>query len=72
MKPKKPKPTNFVDVIIKHWRKTIGSALVITSVFMVIFKVITTETMAAIIAALIAAGYIPTKRQNNENDDSDE
>jgi hypothetical protein len=42
--------------------------MVIVSVFLLIFKVISTETLAAIIAALIAAGYIPKSKEKNETD----
>jgi hypothetical protein len=33
--------------------------MILVSIFLLIFKVISTETLAAIVAALIAAGYIP-------------
>jgi hypothetical protein len=59
------RPKRIFDVFIKHWRKTIGSVVVLICVVLLIFKIISTETLAAIIAALIAAGYIP-KSNNNE------
>jgi hypothetical protein len=55
-----------LDIIIKHWRGTIGSLMVIVMVFLLIFKKITVETMAACIAALIAAGYLPKKKDDDE------
>jgi hypothetical protein len=55
-----------LDIIVKHWRSTIGSMVILSSVFALIFKVISTETLAAIVAAMIAAGYIP-KANNNES-----
>lgn len=55
-----------LDIIIKHWRGTVGSLLVILMVFLLIFKLITVETMAACIAALIAAGYLPKKKDDDE------
>ncbi len=58
------KPRKVLDVIIKHWRSTIGSLMILTSVFLLIFKVISTETLAAIVAALIAAGYIPKAKED--------
>ena len=58
------KPRKVLDIIIKHWRSTIGSLMILTSVFLLIFKVITTETLAAIVAALIAAGYIPKAKED--------
>ena len=58
------KPRKVLDVIVKHWRSTIGSLMILTSVFLLIFKVISTETLAAIVAALIAAGYIPKAKED--------
>lgn len=58
--PRRPtKPRRIIDIIVKHWRSTIGSLMILVSIFLLIFKVITTETLAAIVATLIAAGYIP-------------
>jgi hypothetical protein len=58
--PRRPtKPRRIIDIIVKHWRSTIGSLMILVSIFLLIFKVISTETLAAIVAALIAAGYIP-------------
>lgn len=64
---KKPvsKLRELLDIIIKHWRPTIGSLVILSSVFALIFKEISTETLAAIVAAMIAAGYIP-KASSNE------
>lgn len=59
------KTKRLFKVIAKHWRKTIGSLVVLISIVLLIFKIISTETLAAIIAALITAGYIP-KSNNNE------
>jgi hypothetical protein len=36
----------------------------LASIFLLIFKVINTETLAAIITALIAAGYIPKAKND--------
>jgi len=58
------KPRKVLDVIVKHWRSTIGSLMILASVFLLIFKVISTETLAAIVAALIAAGYIPKAKED--------
>jgi hypothetical protein len=58
--PRRPtKPRRIIDIIVKHWRSTIGSLMILVSIFLLIFKVISTETLAAIVATLIAAGYIP-------------
>jgi len=53
-----------IDIIVKHWRSTIGSLVVLTSVFLLIFKQITVETLAAIVAAMIAIGYVPKATTN--------
>jgi hypothetical protein len=58
------KSRKVLDVIIKHWRSTIGSLMILASIFLLIFKVITAETLTAIIAALIAAGYIPKAKSD--------
>jgi hypothetical protein len=63
------KSKKIFNIIIKHWRSTIGSLMILVSIYLLIFKVITTETMAAIVAALIAAGYIP-KAKSDESADS--
>ena len=61
---KPSKPRQVLDIIIKHWRPTIGSLVILSSVFALIFKQIPTETLAAIVAAMVAAGYIPTANDN--------
>jgi len=53
-----------LNIILKHWRPTIGSLVILGSVFALIFKQITTETLAAIVAAMVAAGYIPKSSDN--------
>jgi hypothetical protein len=56
----------ILNVVLKYWRSTVGSLVVLVAVFLLIFKKIETETLAAIIAALIAAGYIPKAKKNEE------
>jgi hypothetical protein len=58
------KSKRILNAVLKHWRPTIGSLLVLVSVFLLILKKIEVETLAAIIAALIAAGYIPKSKEN--------
>lgn len=53
-----------LKIILKHWRPTIGSLVILSSVFALIFKQIGTETLAAIVAAMVAAGYIPKSSDN--------
>ena len=64
MRKRVTKSRKVLDVIVKHWRSTIGSLMILVSVFLLIFKVISTETLAAIVAALIAAGYIPKAKDD--------
>ena len=63
---KKPvsKARQVLNIILKHWRPTIGSLVILSSVFALIFKQIGTETLAAIVAAMVAAGYIPKSNDN--------
>jgi hypothetical protein len=63
------KSKKIFNIIIKHWRSTIGSLMILVSIYLLIFKVITTETMAAIVAALIAAGYIPKAKSDESAND---
>jgi hypothetical protein len=64
MRKRATKPRRIIDVIVKHWRSTVGSVMILASIFLLIFKVINTETLAAIITALIAAGYIPKAKSD--------
>jgi hypothetical protein len=63
------KTKKIFNIIIKHWRSTIGSLMILVSIYLLIFKVISTETMAAIVAALIAAGYIPKVKSDEAASD---
>jgi dolichyl-phosphate-mannose--protein O-mannosyl transferase len=56
----------ILNVVFKYWRSTTGSLVVLVSVFLLIFKRINIETLTAIVAALIAAGYIPKSKKNEE------
>jgi hypothetical protein len=58
------KPRQVLDIVLKYWRPTIGSLVILGSVFALIFKQINTETLAAIVAAMVAAGYIPKSSDN--------
>jgi hypothetical protein len=64
MRKRATKPRRIIDIIVKHWRSTIGSLVILISIFLLIFKVISTETLAAIVTALIAAGYIPKAKDD--------
>jgi hypothetical protein len=65
MRRKVSKFRQAIDIIVKHWRSTVGSLVVLTSVFLLIFKQITVETLAAIVAAMIAMGYVPKATTND-------
>jgi hypothetical protein len=67
MKRKPTKTRKAIDIIVKYWRSTVGSLVVLLSVFLLIFKKIEAETLAAIIAALIAAGYIPKAKDDEQS-----
>jgi hypothetical protein len=66
MKRKPTKTRKAIDIIVKYWRSTVGSLVVLVSIFLLIFKKIEAETLAAIIAALIAAGYIPKAKDDEQ------
>jgi hypothetical protein len=66
MKRKSTKARKALDIIVKYWRSTVGSLVVLISIFLLIFKKIEVETLAAIIAALIAAGYIPKAKDDEQ------
>lgn len=68
MKRKPTKTRKAIDIIVKYWRSTVGSLVVLVSIFLLIFKKIEAETLAAIIAALIAAGYIPKAKDDGNSD----
>jgi hypothetical protein len=61
---KTTKARRIVDIIVKHWRPTIGSLTILVSIYMLILKKIEVETLAGIVAALLAAGYIPKANQD--------
>lgn len=58
------KARRIVDIIVKHWKPTIGSLTILVSVFLLILKKIEVETLAAIVAAMLAAGYIPKAKDD--------
>lgn len=56
----------IIPIVKKYWRPCVGSVIFIVSVFMLIFKVITAETLTAVVAALIATGYIPSSKKSKD------
>jgi hypothetical protein len=61
------KTRKIIDIIVKHWRQTVGSLVILISIFLLLLKRIEVETLAGIVAALLAAGYIP-KSKSDEPD----
>lgn len=55
-----------IRILVKYWRPTMGSLTIIISVYLLILKVITTESLAAIVAAMVAAGYIPKSKNADD------
>jgi O-antigen/teichoic acid export membrane protein len=53
-----------IDVILKHWRTTFGAVIVLISTFSLIFKFVSIEVYAAIISAMVAAGYLPKQKDD--------
>jgi ubiquitin-protein ligase len=58
------KAKRICSIILKHWKPTIGSLTILVSVFLLILKKIEVETLAAIVAAMLAAGYIPKAKDD--------
>ena len=67
MSRKPTKARKICNIIYKHWKPTIGSLVILVSVFLLILKKIEVETLAAIVAAMVAAGYIPKTNSNDTN-----
>jgi len=67
MSRKPTKARKICNIILKHRKPTIGSLVILVSVFMLILKKIEVETLAAIVAAMVAAGYIPKTNSNDTN-----
>ncbi len=61
------KVKDILQIVLKHWRTTLGAAIVIVSTFLLILKVISIEAYAAIISAMVTAGYLP-KKKSDENE----
>jgi hypothetical protein len=67
MRKRTTKAKRILDIVVKHWRPTIGSLIILISIFLLLLKKIEVETLAAIVTSLIAIGYIP-KSKDNERD----
>lgn len=61
------KSKRIYNIILKHWKATVGSLVILASVFLLILKKIEVETLAAIVAALFTAGYLPKAPDNDTN-----
>ncbi len=61
------KGRRFYNIVLKHWKATVGSLVILASVFLLILKKIEVETLAAIVAALLAAGYLPKVQDSDTN-----
>jgi hypothetical protein len=59
------KGRRIYNIILKHWKATVGSLVILASVFLLILKKIEVETLAAIVGALLAAGYLPKAKDND-------
>jgi hypothetical protein len=61
------KAKRIYNIVLKHWKATVGSLVILISVFLLILNKIEVETLAAIVAALLAAGYLPKAPDNDTN-----
>jgi hypothetical protein len=64
MKKRTTKAKRILDIVVKHWRPTVGSLIILVSIFLLLLKKIEVETLAAIVTSLIAIGYIPKSKDD--------
>lgn len=58
-------------ILLKYGKPTIGVTTVIVSTYLVIFKLISIETLTGIVLALVSAGIIPKPKDNDEDESTD-
>lgn len=68
-KQKESKAMQVFKILLKYGKPTIGVTTVIVSTYLVIFKMISIETLTGIVLALVSAGILP-KPKDDDNDES--
>lgn len=68
-KQKESKAMQVFKILSKYGKPTIGVTTVIVSTYLVIFKMISIETLTGIVLALVSAGILP-KPKDDDNDES--
>ena len=68
-KQKDSKAMQVFKILLKYGKPTIGVTTVIVSTYLVIFKMISIETLTGIVLALVSAGILP-KPKEDDNDES--
>jgi hypothetical protein len=68
-KQKESKAMQVFKILLKYGKPTIGVTTVIVSTYLVIFKMISIETLTGIVLALVSAGILP-KPKEDDNDES--
>lgn len=71
-KKQESKAMQIFKILLKYGKPTIGVTTVIICTYLVIFKMISLETLTGIVLALVSAGIIPKPKDDNDDDDSSE
>jgi hypothetical protein len=69
-KKEESKAMQVFKILLKYGKPTIGVTTVIISTYLVIFKLISIETLTGIVLALVSAGIIPKPKDDNNDGDS--
>lgn len=70
-KQKESKAMQVFRILLKYGKPTIGVTTVIISTYLVIFKMISIETLTGIVLALVSAGIIPKPKDDDEDESTD-
>lgn len=70
-KKQESKAMQVFKILLKYGKPTIGVTTVIISTYLVIFKLISIETLTGIVLALVSAGIIPKPKDDDEDENTD-
>lgn len=70
-KKQESKAMKVFKILLKYGKPTIGVTTVIISTYLVIFKLISIETLTGIVLALVSAGIIPKPKDDDEDENTD-
>jgi hypothetical protein len=60
------KAMQIFKILLKYGKPTIGVTTVIVSTYLVMFKMISIETLTGIVLALVSAGIIPKPKDRDD------